>query len=180
MTSVRSCTSTVPSPLTELTDGDFGEGQVARIQSAPHEWLASPPNASQRSGHSSAWRADQADAAEWALLVEPIDAGAFSQSRAKKNHAWWVRLIGRLPGSVATVYGKVEWCEGEPPPADRSEYRVDATKPFEPDQLERCWTFAVGSWLARAFPSRFRHGAAGWDWAHVAKDAAGQPLGKSV
>ena len=99
------------------------------------------------------------------LLVKAIDAGAFPQGRAKENRGWWDRRIGRVPGSVFTLSAKDEAVPDVQEPG--------APSPFNSEQYELCWVFAVGSWLVRRFPDRFRDGAAGLDWRFVATDGHG-------
>lgn len=114
------------------------------------------------------------------LLVEAIDAGAFPKSMSEQNGEWWDRTIGRLPGSVLTISPDgFRWRKGEPPPGENPEFVAAASKPLDPAQLARCWTFAIGSWLVPKFPSRFRHNAAGKDWTHVLVDGeTGRPMDK--
>lgn len=47
----------------------------------------------------------------------------------------------------------------------------------EPERYSLLWVFNVGE-LAKEFPNRFRHNAAEWNWAHLAMDPEGRPLGK--
>ncbi len=114
------------------------------------------------------------------LLVAAIDAGAFPKSMSEENGEWWDRTIGRLPGSVFTIFPDgFRWRKGEPPPGESPEFVAAASKPLDPAQLARCWTFAVGSWLVPKFPLRFRQNAAGKDWTHVLVDReTGRPVDK--
>jgi len=82
-----------------------------------------------------------------------IDAGAFPEVSKEKNGGWWDRRSGRLP-------------------------TFDGAGPVNAPQFALTWTVALGSWLARAFPHRFRDEAAKWDWSHIARDAEGYPIGK--
>ncbi len=114
------------------------------------------------------------------LLVAAIDAGAFPKSMSQQNGEWWDRTIGRLPGSVFTISSDgFRWRKGEPPPGESPEFVAAASKPLDPGQLARCWTFAIGSWLVLKFPYRFRHNAAGKDWTHDLLDReTGRPVDK--
>jgi hypothetical protein len=104
------------------------------------------------------------------LLIKAIDAGAFPRDRVKQNRGWWDRRIGRVPGSVFTMSA------GDQPESASDEMNV--LKAFNTEQYDLCWTFAVGSWLIRGFPERFRDGAAGWDWSYVTSDDYGGFIGK--
>lgn len=92
------------------------------------------------------------------LLYEAIKAGAFPLKRSKENGGWWDAKAGRIPGLPFP---------GKPVKAPESdiEYAI-------------FWVFAIGSWLVKAFPSRFPPEAAGWDWKHIATDPEGRPIGK--
>ena len=114
------------------------------------------------------------------VLVAAIDAGAFPKSMSEQNGEWWDRTIGRLPGGVFTIFRDgFRWRKGEPSPEESPEFVAAASKPLDPAQLARCWTFAIGSWLVPEFPCRFRHNAAGKDWEHVLGDReTGRPVDK--
>ena len=114
------------------------------------------------------------------MLVAAIDADAFPKSMSEQNRGWWDRTIGRLPGGVLTIsLDGLRWRKGEPSPGERPEFIAAASKPLDPAQLARCWTFAVGSWLVPKFPSQFRQNAAGKDWTHVSLDReTGRPVDK--
>ena len=112
------------------------------------------------------------------LLISAIDADCFPEAQTDVNGGWWDRHLGRLPGGVLAVSGGFSWSKGDPAPNSAPDYLEKATQSFSPDQLRRCWTFAIGSWLARRFPDRFRHNAEKWDWKQIATDQAGQPLGR--
>lgn len=91
------------------------------------------------------------------LLNEAIEAGAFPKERHKINRAWWDKSTKRLPaGPLGDQVGE------------------DATD----DQCTISWVFAVGSWLAKQFPGRFRQNAAAWYWRHTAFDDDGKPIDK--
>ena len=112
------------------------------------------------------------------LLIEAIDANAFPKSHVRKTGEWWDRTSGRVPGGIIAVSPKFEWREGEPLPGDRPEYLEKVRNLSQPHQFTVCWIFAVGSWLVRHFPSRFRHGAAEYDWPHMAMGKDGRAIGK--
>jgi len=112
------------------------------------------------------------------LLVAAIDAGGFPKSRMKRNQEWWDRARGRVPGYFFTVLGYVRWHEGQPSPFCAPEYLAAVTQPYQPEQFLRCWQHAVGTWLARRFPSEFRHGAERCDSFLEARDEAGRLVGK--
>ncbi len=111
------------------------------------------------------------------LLVAAIDGGAFPKSSRKKNAEWWDRREGRVPGGPVAVLGSLRWKKGEPSPEQAPEYLATAAGLLDAKQLALCWTFAVGSWLVRAFPDRFREGAASWDWTHILTDDEGHAIG---
>lgn len=90
------------------------------------------------------------------LLYEAIKQGGFPESRRVVNKQWWDMNTGRYPAAGFQADG-----------VDR----VDA-------HYNLAWTFAVGSWLVKEFPHRFRHGAEALDWSTIAKDAEGRVLGK--
>ena len=96
----------------------------------------------------------------------------------QQNGEWWDRTSGRVPGGIIAVFPKFEWREGEPLPGDRPEYLEGVRDLSQPRQFTACWIFAVGSWLVRRFPSRFRDGAAKYDFADIAMDNEGNVLGK--
>jgi|GEM_PF-4503796 len=112
------------------------------------------------------------------LLIAAIDAGGFPETLHDQNGGWWDRSIGRVPGNVLAVLGRMHWHEGQPPPHRQAEYLAAAAKPLEPGQFLMCWIFAIGSWLVCSFPERFREGAGEWDWTHVATNKDGLVLGK--
>lgn len=112
------------------------------------------------------------------LLIEAIDAGAFPESLSEQNGAWWHRASGRLPGGAFMLLPSgFRWQKGQPPPDSGPEAVAAASKPLDPEQLAICWMFAIGSWLAKQFPSRFRLNAAEKDWAHTVLDIeSGRPV----
>jgi hypothetical protein len=112
------------------------------------------------------------------LLIRAIDADAFPKSRKKKNGDWWDRSRGRVPGGPVAVFGSIDWAPGQPAPDRSPKYLAAVTKPSTAAQFQACWTFAIGSWLVRSFPDRFRHGAAEADWRHAVLDAVGCPVGR--
>jgi hypothetical protein len=75
------------------------------------------------------------------------------------------------------VLGSLRWKKGEPSPERAPEYLAAAAGLFDARQFAACWTFAVGSWLVRAFPDRFREHAGSWDWSHILTDDKGHPMG---
>lgn len=46
------------------------------------------------------------------------------------------------------------------------------------DRFRWLWRAAVGLWLVKQNPHEFRNGAAGFDWAEIATDNDGRPVGK--
>lgn len=109
------------------------------------------------------------------LLVAAIDGGAFPKSSRKENGEWWDRREGRVPGGPLAVLGG--WEEGGPSANQESEYLTAVAGLSDAKQFAACWTFAVGSWLVRAFPDRFRRNAGSWDWTHILTDDEGHPIG---
>lgn len=110
------------------------------------------------------------------LLLQAIDAGAFPKADLERNGAWWDRAIGRIPGGPFVAHsGGFKWS------ATDGGSGPDATITGTPthDQARLCWTFAVGSWLIKAFPQRFRQGGEQYDWTHIARDAEGHPVDAS-
>ena len=92
------------------------------------------------------------------LLNEAIEARSFPKERQKINRAWWDLNTKRLP---AGPFGD------------------QAGESATDEQCAMTWVFAVGSWLAKQFPSRFRQNAAAWYWRHTASDDDGKPIDKS-
>lgn len=112
------------------------------------------------------------------LLVTAIDAGAFPKSSREKNGEWWDRREGRVPGGPLAVVGSIKWNVGDPSPDQASEYLSAAAGTLDAQQFAVIWTFAVGSWLVKAFPHSFREGAASWDWSHILTDDEGRAVGR--
>ncbi len=87
-----------------------------------------------------------------ALLDEAGRAGAFT------GDPWW--RDGRSPVHPESGIGSM------------MQYGSDA-------EFHRgLWTFAIGSWLAKRYQSRFRAKAGDWDWSQIATDEKGRPLGR--
>ena len=112
------------------------------------------------------------------LLVAAIDGGAFPESLCDVNGQWWDRGQGRVPGGPFAVLGGIRWKAGDPSPFAAPDYLAAARRSWDAAQFAAVWTFAIGSWLVKAFPDRFRHGAAEYDWLHVATDREGYPVDK--
>lgn len=130
------------------------------------------------------------------LMISAIDLKAFPKERREVNRGWWDRTVGRFPGGPVALYGSIPQAllksatlkpkhghgeivaVNEPDPQAVEQYRIDATKPFEPEQFAKSWLFAFGSWIVKKFPERFRHNAASWDWTHIRQDELGRPLDK--
>lgn len=112
------------------------------------------------------------------LLVSAIDDGAFPESARDRNGGWWDRSKGRVPGGPVTVEGTIRWSVGEPLPEQQPRFLAAASAPFDDAQYRRCWMMTISSWLTKAFPDRFRPGAAEWGWSHVAYDKDRRPLGR--
>jgi len=113
------------------------------------------------------------------LLVSAIDAGAFPGSARERNGDWWDRRIGRVPGGPFAIPGTFQWKLGDPLPHQAPAYLVAAAGAFDAQQFSAVWMFAVGSWLVRDFPDRFRDKARSYDWSQILTDKAGYPIGKN-
>lgn len=81
------------------------------------------------------------------------------------------RLLDAAAGAGA-FEGDSWWRDGRSPAHPRDRYDSDI------EFYRALWFWAIGSWLARKYPTRFRVSAVAWDWAVPATDKNGRLLDK--
>lgn len=108
------------------------------------------------------------------LMYRAIQLGAFPKEHTKANGQWWDISIGRWPGGglVKPTH------EGEATHPAKAKWNAAigfTSAPVTEADFLMGWTFAISSWLYKAFPARFRSRANEWDFSHVKMDEQGRP-----
>lgn len=90
------------------------------------------------------------------------------------NHVRAGRLLEQA-AKAGGFEGESYWRNGEPAHFNFSQ----RTSPPDDEHWCLLWIFAIGPWLVKRFPDRFRKNAHAWDWKYVATDESGHPVDKN-